>query len=144
MIDADTPLAGLRFPDGSYTVTSAANARLCRLVGSPPLHEGVAHPAWGHLATHIGKSVSFTRLAEILDAPLDAGFLFGGGTLEYADDIALERDYIVRGGIDSVEARVGRRTGSFDIVTTGLELVERDTGSAVSRSRESYIVPRPA
>lgn len=144
MADEQATLEGLRFPDGSFTVTAAANDRLCRLLGGPRPPAGVAHPVWANLATHMGKSVSFTRLTEILGVPLDAGLLFGGGSLEFAEDIALERDYVVRGGIDAVERRVGRRTGPFEIVTTGLELVDRDTERVVARSRESYIVPRPA
>ncbi len=137
-----SPLAGMRFADGEYTITRAANARLCRLVNSPPLADGIAHPVWCHLATHIGKSVSFPQFAELVGAPLDAGFLFGGGELEFSEPLRLDRRYVVRGGIETVESRVGRRTGRFDVITTLLELIDTEEDRTVSRCREDWIVPR--
>lgn len=141
-IETPSPLAGLRFTDGEYTITSAENARLCRLVKSPPLPEGVAHPVWCHLATHVGKSVSFPEFAELVGAPLDAGFLFGGGELEFSEPLRLDRRYVVRGGIETAESRVGRRTGRFDVITTLLELIDIEDERTVSRCREDWIVPR--
>jgi hypothetical protein len=135
-------LVGYRFPDGRYTISRDENARLCSLVGSPPLDGDAAHPAYGHLATHVGKGVTFTELIEMLGAPLDAGFLFAGGSLEYFEQIRVERPYVVRGGIGAIEARKGRQTGPFDIVTTELDLVDEVTGAIVCRSIESTIVPR--
>jgi hypothetical protein len=135
-------LVGLRFADGEYTITRAENARLCRLVKSPPLPEGIAHPVWCHLATHIGKSVSFPQFAELVGAPLDCGFLFGGGELHFSEPLRLDRRYVVRGGIETVESRVGRRTGRFDVITTLLELIDTEVQRTVSRCREDWIVPR--
>ena len=139
---APSPLVGLRFADGEYTITRAENDRLCRLVKSPPLPDGIAHPVWCHLATHVGKSVSFPQFAELVGAPLDAGFLFGGGELEFAEPLRLERRYIVRGGIETVEPRMGRRTGRFDVITTLLELIDTEEERTVSSCREDWIVPR--
>ena len=67
-------LVGRAFPDGRYLVTPEENARLCALVDAPPLAEGCAHPIYAHLATHVGKGVTFTEYAEIVGAPLDAGY----------------------------------------------------------------------
>jgi hypothetical protein len=134
----------MRFPDGEYTISVAANDRLCRLVQAPPLPTGAAHPVWAHLATHIGKGLTFTEFAEVVGAPIDAGYLFGGGSLEFWEPIRLGTRYRVCGGIVSVIARVGRRTGRFDVITTELDLVDLDTERRVSRSSESYIVPRRA
>lgn len=142
-VDASS-LVGLRFPDGEYTISVAANDRLCRLVQAPPLPAGTAHPVWAHLATHIGKGLTFTEFAEVVGAPVDAGYLFGGGSLEFWEPIRLQTRYLVRGGVDSVIPRVGRRTGRFDVITTQLDLVDRERGRRVSRSSESYIVPRRA
>src|SRR5204863_2892717 len=97
---------------------------------------------FAHLATHIGKGLTFAELVELLGARLDAGFLYGGGSLEYDEPILLERPYAVRGGIASVESRVGRRTGPFDLVTTELELVDDERGVRICRSLETYVVPR--
>jgi hypothetical protein len=137
-------LVGLRFPDGEYTISVAANDRLCRLVKAPALPQGIAHPVWAHMATHIGKGLTFAEFAEVVGAPIDAGFLFGGGSLEFVEPIRLETRYLVRGGIASVVSRVGRQTGPFDVITTELDLVELERERRVSRSVESYIVPRRA
>ncbi len=133
---------GLRFPDGEYTITVAANDRLCRLVQAPPLGAGTAHPVWAHLATHVGKGVTFTEFAEIVGAPVDAGYLFGGGSFDFWEPIRLDTRYLVRGGIATVVSRVGRRTGRFDVITTELDLVDAEREARVSRCSESYIVPR--
>ena len=135
-------LVGRVFPDGSYTVTPAENARLCGLVDAPPLADGCAHPIYAHLATHVGKGVTFTEYAAIVGAPLDAGYLFAGGTLEWFEPILVGREYTVRGGITGVEHREGRRTGRFDVVTTTIDLIDATTGSTVVRSVEGTIVPR--
>lgn len=143
-MDGAPALIGLRFPDGEYTITAAANERLCRLVGAPALPDGEAHPVFGHLATHVGKGVTFAEFADIVGVPLDAGYLFGGGSLEFWEALRLDTRYLVRGGITNVVPRVGRKTGPFDVITTELDLVDAATGRRVSRSSESYIVPRRA
>jgi len=135
-------LVGRRFPDGSYTVTPEENTRLCDLVDAPPLRDGYAHPIYAHLATHVGKGITFTEFTEIVGAPLDAGYLFAGGTLEWFEPILVGREYIVRGGITSVEHREGRRTGRFDVVTTTIDLIDTVTDHSVVRSIEGTIVPR--
>lgn len=137
-----TSLVGLKFPDGTYTITSEANETLCRLVDAPPLREGVAHPLFAHIATHVGKGLSFAEFAEVVGSRVDAGFLFGGGSLVYRDTLHVERRYCVRGGIVGVESRVGRRTGPFDVITTELDLIDAESGRRTSTSVESYICPR--
>jgi hypothetical protein len=142
MKERRSPLVGLRFTDGEYTVTTADNERLCRLVNAPALPDGTAHPVWCHMATHVGKSVSFPEFAKLVEAPVDAGFLFGGGDFEFIEPIRLDTRYIVRGGIDEVKEHVGRRSGSFDTVTTGLALIDAQDQHTVARCRETWIVPR--
>jgi hypothetical protein len=135
-------LVGHRFPDGAYTIDREEHTRLCEYVGAPPLPDDEAHPAYGHIATHVGKGVTFTEFIELLEAPLDAGFLFAGGSIEYLEPLRVERPYAVRGGISAIEPREGRKTGPFEIVTTQIELVDEETGRVVCRSTESTIVPR--
>jgi hypothetical protein len=135
-------LVGLRFPDGSYTITEEANAAFCRIVNAPELPPGRAHPLFGHLATHVGKGLTFAEFAELVGSRFDAGFLFGGGSLVYSRPLEVGRPYVVRGGITAVESRVGRRTGPFDVITTTLDLVDPETDEVVSTSVERYICPR--
>ena len=141
VVDLDA-LVGHRFPDGRYTLTADENERFRAIVNSPAVAEGTAHPMFGHLATHVGKGTTFAEFAELVGSRFDAGFLFGGGTLEYFEPIRVDREYAVRGGIASAERHEGRRAGQFDVVATELELIDAETGARVCRSVETYIVPR--
>jgi len=135
-------LIGLRFPDGEYTITEEENARLRDIVDGPELPPGVAHPVFCHLATHVGKGVTFAALAELVGSSNDAGFLFGGGSFSFGQRLEVGRRYVVRGGITAAESRIGARTGRFDVISTSLDLVDPETGDVVATSVEHYICPR--
>jgi hypothetical protein len=135
-------LVGLRFPDGEYEITTRENDRFRWIVDGVELAEGIAHPAFCHLATHIGKGVTFAEFAELVGSSFDAGFLFGGGSWEFVEPLMTGVRYVVRGGITAAESRVGRRTGRFDVITTELDLVHPATGARVATSVEHYICPR--
>lgn len=135
-------LVGLRFPDGSYTITEEENDALRWIVDAPELPAGTAHPTWCHLATHVGKGVTFAEFADLVGSSYDAGFLFGGGSWELVEPLRLGVRYLVRGGITATEARLGKRSGRFDLITTELDLVDPDTGLRVATSVEHYVCPR--
>ena len=135
-------LVGHRFPDGEVTVTAAEDDRLRRAVEAPPRTGAGAHPSFCHIATHTGKGVTFTELAELVGSSFDAGFLFGNGSFVFHEPVRVDRPYAVRGGITGVESRLGRRTGPFDLITTELDLVDRETGAVVCTSSETYVCPR--
>lgn len=135
-------LVGLRFPDGEYTISDDANETLRWVVDAPPLRPGVAHPVFCHLATHVGKGVTFAQFAELVGSSNDAGFLFGGGSFSFSRSLEVGKRYLVRGGITAAESRVGARSGRFDVISTSLDLVDPDTDETVATSVEHYICPR--
>jgi hypothetical protein len=140
-VDLDA-LVGHRFPDGAYTITAEENEELRWIVDAPGLPPGVAHPTFCHLATHVGKGITFAEFAELVGSSHDAGFLFGGGSWDLAEPLRVGVRYRVEGGITAAEARVGKRTGRFDLITTELDLVDPDTGRRVATSIEHYVCPR--
>jgi hypothetical protein len=135
-------LVGLRFPDGAYEITAEENSRFCWIVDGVELADGRAHPTFCHLATHVGKGVTFAEFAELVGSSFDAGFLFGGGSWEILEPLRTGVRYVVRGGITAAESRVGRRSGRFDLITTELDLVDPATGARVATSVEHYVCPR--
>ncbi len=130
-------LVGLRFPEGAYEIT-VDQGRLFRwIVDGPDLPDGLAHPAFCHLATHVGKGVTFAEFAELVGSSFDAGFLFGGGSWEFVEPLRTGVRYVVRGGITAAESRVGHRTGRFDLITTELDLVDPGHRPRASRPPSS-------
>lgn len=136
-------LVGHRFPDGEFTISADDHERFRWAVDGIVPPDGTALPAWCHIATHVGKGVTFSQFAELIGSRFDAGFLFGGGSWDFVEPVRIGRRYLVRGGITAASSHVGRRTGPFDVVTTELELVDPDTGERVCTSIERYICPRP-
>lgn len=135
-------LVGVQFAEGEYTVTSNVNGQFMSAVAAPPIVEGRAHPMFCHLATHVGKGIAFAQFAELVGSSNDAGFLFGGGSFTFHEQIEIGRRYLVRGGITAAEQRQGRRSGRFDVITTTLDLIDPETEKSVATSIEHYICPR--
>jgi hypothetical protein len=135
-------LVGTRFPDGEFTITPEEHERLRGAVDGIVPSGGTALPVWAHIATHVGKGVTFSEFAELIGSSFDAGFLFGGGAWDFVEPVRIGKRYLVRGGITGASSRVGRRTGPFDVVTTEIDLVDPDTGERVCTSIENYICPR--
>jgi hypothetical protein len=135
-------LVGTQFPPGEYVITHDVDEAFRSAVNAPPGSPGRAHPTFCHLATHVGKGVTFAELAELVGSSNDAGFLFGGGSFTFHEQPRIGRRYLVRGGITAAEPRIGARTGRFDVITTSLDLVDPDTDAVVATSVEHYICPR--
>ncbi|MDB5719673.1 MAG: hypothetical protein JWP15_291, partial [Alphaproteobacteria bacterium] len=95
------------------------------------------------IATHAGKSVTFAQLMVLIDAPIDAGALFGQEDLEIFRPLHVGETVKVRGGIVDAKSKSGAKTGAFDTVTTSIELVDGQ-GEVACRSLETYIIPRAA
>ena len=141
--DDITRFIGHRFPDGRYTVDPGKHALFLRAVDGLPSAAGRAHPIMHFIATHAGKGMTFAELMTLVGAPLDAGALFGEEDLEIIRPLAVGETVTVRGGIVGAARKSGAQTGSFDTLTTEVELVDA-AGQVACRSLETYIIPRKA
>ncbi len=132
---------GYRFPGGTYTIDSGKHALFLSAVDGLPSAHGRAHPVMHFIATHAGKGMTFDKLAELIGVPLDAGALFGQEDLEIFRALKVGETVAVRGGIVGAKTKTGAKTGSFDTLTTEIELVDQ-AGEVVCRSLETYIFPK--
>jgi hypothetical protein len=141
MSDGIERFIGTEFPESRYTIDPAKHALFLKAVDGIPSAEGRAHPIMHFIATHAGKSVSFAQLMVLIDAPIDAGALFGQEDLEIFRPLRVGETVTVRGGIVDAKSKSGAKTGAFDTVTTSIELVD-EAGEIACRSLETYIIPR--
>jgi hypothetical protein len=141
MTGSITRFIGHEFPTRDYTIDPAKHALFLEAVDGIPSAEGRAHPIMHFIATHAGKGMTFEQLMQLIEAPLDAGALFGQEDLEILRPLYVGETVTVRGGIVDAKSKFGSKTGSFDTVTTSVELVDKD-GAVTCRSLETYIIPR--
>lgn len=132
---------GYRLPGGSFTVEPEKHALFLKAVDGVPSPTGNAHPMFAFIAAHNGMGLSFPQFMELLEAPLDAGALFGQEDLQLLRPLRIGETVSVRGSIVEARSTRGAKAGSFDLVTCGLELVDA-AGALVCTSRETYVIPR--
>lgn len=137
-------LVGTTFPNGTFTLDAARNDAFIGAVqmsGSTAiLAAGAAHPVFAHLATHVGKGVTLQQFVHMVGAELDSGMLFGEGELVWERPLEVGRTYLVVGGISAATRKRGERTGTFDAITTSIDLLDGE--QLVCTSRETFIFPR--
>lgn len=138
-------LVGTEFPGGTFTITDDKNDAFVAAVhgdaAAQGLEGGLAHPMFGHMAAHAGKGVDVGQFFAMCGASLEDGVVFGEGGLEFHAPLRTGVPYTVTGTVETVARKTGARTGTFDAVTTRLEMRDLD-GSLVVVSRETTIFPR--
>jgi acyl dehydratase len=138
-------LVGTSFPGGTFEVSEEKNDAFVRAVHADAeaqgLSGGFAHPMFGHMAAHAGKGVDVGQFFEMCGASLEDGVVFGEGGLDFHAPLRAGVTYSVTGEIVAVARKTGARTGTFDAVTTRLEMRDPDGGLVVV-STETTIFPR--
>lgn len=132
---------GYVLPGGSYTVEPARHALFLQAVDGAPSLSGNAHPIFCFIAAHNGMGLTFPQFMELLEAPLDAGALFGQEDLQIKRPLRIGETVSVRGRIAEARSTKGAKAGAFDLVTCALELVD-GAGDVICTSRETYVIPR--
>ena len=134
---------GYPLPGGTYTVEPDRHALWLKAVDAEASPAGNAHPMFAFIAAHNGMGLTFPQFMELLEAPLDAGALFGQEDLQLARPLKIGETVTVRGSIVEARSTRGAKAGSFDLVTCGLELLDA-SGAVICTSRETYVIPRRA
>jgi hypothetical protein len=132
-------LAGAPLPEGTFTITPQEQARLIDALGGGAA-DG-AHPVWAYIATQRGIGISVADLCALADFDVNDGPMLGSVELTYAGRIEIGVPYRVTGEVVGVERKVGRKAGTFDVMTFREHLLDPD-GVEVASSTNTFILPR--
>lgn len=137
---------GRRFPGGSYTIEPwrawlLADAALAE---PPSLVDGerVAHPLFAWMAAVGAMGITFDELFSWFGSSAAEGPLFGEQATTLHRPMTVGTTCRVSGGITSAERKVGRRTGTFDIVGYEMELRDTATGEHLASVWNSIVFRR--
>jgi hypothetical protein len=135
-------LNGHAFPGGTTIVPSWMNRLWADSVfaADPSPH---VHPVLVYYAAVQGSGVGFQDIFDLLDGDRDAGILYAGQELTFAQPMLIDRPYAVSGGIVDVSRKQGRSTGPFDLMRFRLTIAD-DAGERVAQSTSGFVFPRGA
>lgn len=134
-------LVGKAFPGGEYTVDAWRAWLVADTLFDDPW-DGVPHPVLAWMAGVAGMGVTWDELFAWFGATADDGPMFGEHRSDLHRPLEVGRTYAVSGRVVSVDRKVGRRAGTFDIV--GYELDLHDRTLHVARCWNSIVFPRRA
>jgi hypothetical protein len=141
------PLVGRGFPGGSYTVHLWRAWLLADAVlAEPPSLQGggdqVAHPLFAWMAATGAMGITWDELFAWFGATAADGPVFGEHETTLHRPLRVGATYRVTGGIVSAERKVGRRTGTFDVVGYAMDLHDGGDGAHVATCWNSIVFPR--
>jgi hypothetical protein len=141
------PLVGRGFPGGSYTVHPWRAWLLADavLAEPPSLLDGgeqVAHPLFAWMAATGAMGITWDELFAWFGATAADGPVFGEHETTLHRPLRVGATYRVSGAIVSAERKVGRRTGTFDVVGYTMDLHDEAGGTHVATCWNSIVFPR--
>jgi hypothetical protein len=134
-------LEGTALPGGDFLIEQAENAKLCSILNCEPANDGTAHRLYAYVATQRAMGVTVDGLFAMFGLAMDEGPMLATTVLEFGSGpLKTATPYQVRGQIQKVERKQGRRLGVFDLVSVELQLLE--WGATVARATNSFVLPR--
>jgi hypothetical protein len=136
-------LEGNLLPGGEFLIEPSENATVCSLLNCEPKSDGTAHPLYAYIATQRAMGITVDRLFEMFGLSIDSGPMLATTALVFwRTPLKTATKYQVRGQIQKVERKVGRKLGVFDLVSVELLLLE--DGTPTARATNSFVMPRGA
>lgn len=132
-------VVGHDLAEGSYTIEPYKAWLMADCLESPPLGE-TAHPMFVYYAGQGGMGLTLDEFFALCHASSDDGVMLGSSELDLDRPLRVGERFTVTGEVDAVVRKEGR-TGTFDIVTFHLDLVDGDDQRA-ARLGLSFIYPR--
>ena len=133
-------VVGRRFPDGRFTIEPHEAWLSADALYSPPLPDGVAHPMYIYYVGLVGMGITLDELFAMVHSSAAEGPMFGELSLEQHRPLRLGETVTIQGEVVDV-TRKGGKSGTFDIVTFVLTVVDAD-GDVAGVCRNSFIFPR--
>lgn len=131
-------IVGRAFPGGEYTIAPWRAWLLADALGDDP-YDPTPPPVLAWMASVGGKGMTWDELFAWFDATADDGPMFGEHRTTMHAPLSYGR-YRVTGAITSFDRKVGRRTGTFDIVGYEFDLWRVD--EKVATCWNSLVLPR--
>lgn len=135
----DKPL--LKFPGGTYHVSSQENARLCEAVGTEPDSDRRAHPIFYYIAGQCGMGISVADLCAAYGFDVNDGPMMVKSGVEFTGELLVDEEYKVSGGVTSIVRKPSRTFGAVDQLIFELFLADC-SGDLVLKSTNTWILPR--
>lgn len=132
---------GRAFPGGEFTVEPWRAWLVADVVLDEP-GEAVAHPLFVWLAATGAMGLSWDEFFGWFDATAADGPVFGEHETTIRRPLRVGDTYRVRGRVTSVDRKVGRTAGPFDVVGYELDLHEKSTEERVATCWNSIVFPR--
>ena len=132
-------VVGREFPGGSYTIDPWRAWLTADAIGDDP-RDPVPHPVLAWMAAVGGKGIEWDGFFEWFGATSDDGPMFGEHRTTMHRPMRTGATYAVTGSVVSVDRKVGRRAGTFDIVGYAFELHDGD--DHVATCYNSIVFPR--
>jgi len=134
-------LPGTVLSEGTFTITPQEASDLERALEASPSMDGGAHPIWAYIATQRGIGVSVAELCALADFDVRDGPMLGSVEIEYDQPLQAGVPYRVTGEVVDLERKVGRRAGTFDLLTYRLAM-SAPGDVAVASCTNTFVLPR--
>lgn len=134
-------LPGTALSEGSFTITAQEAADLAGALATTPATDDGVHPIWAYVATQRGIDVSVAELCALADFDVADGPMLGSVEIEYAQPLRSGVPYRVTGEIVDLERKVGRKAGTFDLLTYRLVMSAPDD-EPVASCTNTFVLPR--
>ena len=131
-----------KFPGGSFTIDKEINNLIKSSTGleisKSTSNEYLVHPIFSMVALN---SIGYTleELFNLLNYDVRKGPMLGECDFNLLDNFNLDRIYKVNGFIESIESKVSKKIGNFDIMSFKLEITFENR--IVSKINYKWILP---
>ena len=106
---------GFKFPDGTYRIDPDKHALWLKSVDGTASPDNLAHPVFHFIAAHAGMGYTFEQFMQLLEAPLEAGALFGEEDLQIYRPLRIGESVKVIASIVKAKSRNGAKGGSVGV-----------------------------
>lgn len=134
-------LPGTSLSEGSFTITSKEAGDLEEAIHASPSADGGVHPIWVYIATQRGIDVSVAELCALADFDVADGPMLGSVQIDCAGPLQVDVPYRVTGEILDLERKVGRKAGTFDLLTYRL-VMSAPGDVTVAACTNTFVLPR--
>jgi hypothetical protein len=134
-------LVGTQLPAGTTTIERWENTLFCDAVGSAPLPDGLAHPAFLFHLPLRGAGLEIAELLAFGRPESEEAVRAGGYRWTLHRPLRVDTPYRVTGSVIRAERKRGRRAGLMDALTFRFDLSDGDTPVATAETTCLFLRP---